>query len=60
MGSSPRMRGTRKQGPAFLVDLSGSEIKKEEAEILLSRLLDDDMVETIYLVKKGEIETLRK
>lgn len=49
-----------KQGPAFLVDLSGNEIKKEEAEILLSRLLDDDMVETIYLVKKGEIETLRK
>lgn len=49
-----------RQGPAFLVDLSQSDISREEAEARLSRLLDDERISMFYLVKGGKIEIVKK
>ncbi len=49
-----------RQGPAFLVDLTGCDISLDSAEVRCAELLDDDLIEAIYIVRGGIIECLRK
>lgn len=48
------------QGPTFLVDITESKIRRDEAEIRLARLLDDQRIESLFVLDKGEIEILSK
>jgi hypothetical protein len=50
----------KRQGPAFLIDLTGSNIKFEQAEVRCAALLDDERISLIYLVGNGKLETIKK
>ena len=43
----------------FLVDLSSSSLRLEDVEVKLAKLLDDQYIESIFIVKNGLIEELK-
>lgn len=49
-----------RQGPMFLLDLSSSSLRLEDVEVKLAKLLDDQYIESILIVKNGLIEELKK
>lgn len=49
-----------RQGPYFLVDISESSITRDAAEARISRLLDDERIEGVFLVSSGTIELMKK
>ena len=42
-----------RQGPNFVVDLSTSEIRREDAEVAIAWILEDPGVQKIILIKSG-------
>lgn len=40
----------------FLLDLSSSSLRLEDVEVKLAKLLDDQYIESILIVKNGLIE----
>lgn len=44
----------------FLLDLSSSSLRLEDVEVKLAKLLDDQYIESILIVKNGLIEELKK
>ena len=49
-----------RQGPMFLLDLSLSSTRLEDAEIRMAKLLDDQDIKSIRIVKNGHIEEIKK
>ena len=49
-----------RQGPMFLLDLSSSSIRLEDIEVRMAKLLDDQHIESILIVKNGLIEEIKK
>lgn len=49
-----------RQGPMFLLDLSSSSIRLEDIEVRMAKLLDDQNIESILIVKNGLIEEIKK
>lgn len=49
-----------RRGPMFLLDLSSSSLRLEDVEVKLAKLLDDQYIESILIVKNGLIEELKK
>ena len=43
----------------FLLDLSSSSLRLEDVEVKLAKLLDDQYIESILIVKNGLIEELK-
>ena len=44
----------------FLLDLSSSSLRLEDVEVKLAKLLDDQYIESILIVKNGLIEELKR
>lgn len=49
-----------KQGPRYIIDLSCSKMRRDDAEIAIAWLLEDERVEEILLVKSGTLKRFRK
>ena len=49
-----------RQGPAFLLDITSSQITEEQAMTRMAVLLDDPNIEKVYVVKNGSVSQLKK
>lgn len=49
-----------RQGPRFVVDLSESQIRRDDAERIVAELLDKEGIEEIMLVMEGNVKHFRK
>lgn len=49
-----------KQGTRYIIDLSCSKMRRDDAEIAIAWLLEDERLEEILLVKSGSLKRFRK